>query len=243
MKLVISGSYSTGKTTTSIALSKLTGIPKTHARTMREILPSTFPGKRLERCDFHELIELGIRRFSERIIAEQSLGKSFISDGCPLQEWVYCKTRMKFGLNPTEDKDLVASHRIIHQDKWKIFEEAVNGFEKSIKDYTKSHYDNIIHLPIEFPFTKDGHRPVSDSFRNSVETLLLDTYSELGVNVIFAKGTLENRLQYIAQSLELSVKHPITEIIQSSMNIKRMNFDNILIEKDQSNIKSVFSLI
>lgn len=45
MNLAISGTYSSGKTTTTLALAYLTGIPRTHAKTMREILPDALPGK------------------------------------------------------------------------------------------------------------------------------------------------------------------------------------------------------
>ena len=48
MKLAISGTYSTGKTTTTLALAFYTGLPRTHAKTMREILPIALPGKRLD---------------------------------------------------------------------------------------------------------------------------------------------------------------------------------------------------
>mgnify|MGYP007007859318 CR=1 FL=1 len=50
LRIAISGTYSTGKTTSSYALRYLTGIPRTHAQTMREILPIILPGKSLEEC-------------------------------------------------------------------------------------------------------------------------------------------------------------------------------------------------
>jgi hypothetical protein len=34
-----------------------------------------------------------------------------------------------------------------------------------------AHYDTIIHLPVEFPFIADGHRPASKSFRKASEQL------------------------------------------------------------------------
>jgi hypothetical protein len=98
MRIAISGTYSTGKTTLSLALSYLTEIPITRARTMREILPDAFPGYSLEQCGSSELIELGMRRFTERVRAEMQRGDSFISDGCSLQEWLYGSTRLKTGL-------------------------------------------------------------------------------------------------------------------------------------------------
>ncbi|MBJ6941930.1 AAA family ATPase, partial [Vibrio cholerae] len=47
MKIAISGTYSTGKTTLTEALSIATQVPRTQARTMREILPDAVPGKTL----------------------------------------------------------------------------------------------------------------------------------------------------------------------------------------------------
>jgi broad-specificity NMP kinase len=71
MKIAVSGSCSTGKTTTTIALSLLTGIEMIHARTMREILPAVFPGKRLEECNPGEIVELIFTRLQERIVEER----------------------------------------------------------------------------------------------------------------------------------------------------------------------------
>lgn len=96
LRIAISGTYSTGKTTTSYALSYLTGIPRTHAQTMREILPQILPGKRLEECTPVDLYELGIRRLTERVSCESRLETSFISDGSALHEWVYGRARLKY---------------------------------------------------------------------------------------------------------------------------------------------------
>ncbi len=46
LRIAISGTYSTGKTTTTEAVSLWLGIPRTHAQTMREILPRRSPVKR-----------------------------------------------------------------------------------------------------------------------------------------------------------------------------------------------------
>ncbi|GHU62223.1 hypothetical protein FACS1894123_02810 [Bacteroidia bacterium] len=120
MKIAISGTYSTGKTTTAIALSLLTSIQSTHARTMREILPAAYPGKRLEKCNFQELIELGMRRFTERIFTEKQQGDCFISDGCPLQEWIYGTTKMLTGLNSSENQWKIKLHKTMYSSDLKI---------------------------------------------------------------------------------------------------------------------------
>ena len=73
MKIAISGTYSTGKTTTTLALSYYTNLSQTHAKTMREILPKALPGKRLEDVTGPELVQLGIRRLMERAVRESHL--------------------------------------------------------------------------------------------------------------------------------------------------------------------------
>lgn len=234
MKIVISGTYSTGKTTTSLALSQLTNIPVTHARTMREILPVTFPGKRLEECDFHELVELGIRRFTERVIVERKIGDSFISDGCPLQEWIYGQTRNLTGLNPSEKQWKIKLHQLIYSSKWDVFEKAINSFGDAVKKYTKHAYSHIIHLPPEIPFEPDGHRPVSELFRAKSEELLLNTYRELGLKVLETNGTLEHRLTQIINYLSLDTVMSVDEAIQKAHRIRKIRFDQIKMERSSS---------
>jgi Response regulator of the LytR/AlgR family len=230
MKIAISGTYSTGKTTTSIALSLLTGIPVTHARTMREILPAAIPGKRLEECGFHELIELGVRRFSERVIAEQKIGSSFVSDGCPLQEWLYGTTRMSTGLNPTESPEKIRMHKLLYATEWEVFEETIMALGKTVKEYTKHHYDLIIHLPVEFPFNPDGHRPTSELFRQKSEELLIRTYEELELQVVEFKGSISSRLEAILRYLRIEPVMPVDEAINIAQKTKRERFDNVKIE-------------
>ena len=65
-RIVISGTYGTGKSTLTKEISRLTGIPQAVARGMRDILPEAFPGKRLEECLPSELVQLGMIRFGER---------------------------------------------------------------------------------------------------------------------------------------------------------------------------------
>ena len=81
MRLGISGTYSSGKTLTSIALSEYTGIPRTRAKTMREILPEAAPGKTLEECTSAELLQMIVVRHVARALHERNLWEGFISDG------------------------------------------------------------------------------------------------------------------------------------------------------------------
>jgi hypothetical protein len=99
LKLAISGTYSTGKSTTTEALSIATGIPRTHAKTSRELLVDLVPGKTVMELSAMELVKLGLRRFEERVHNEAGEGP-FISDGGVFHEWVYFEARMQVGINP-----------------------------------------------------------------------------------------------------------------------------------------------
>lgn len=228
----MSGTYSTGKTTTSYALSFLTGIPRTHAQTMREILPVILPGKRLEECTPTDLYELGIRRFTERVRCEASLSDGFISDGSALHEWVYGRARLKIGLNPSEN---VVKRNF---NKLKLIPYLIpmlefnKYYERMVKMHTASAYDIFIHLPVEFPIVKDGHRPVNERFRTLSDQFLLDIITELKIPYITAGGTVEERLRKITEELDLPIQMPIEEAIAMA---KQETFKRNSLEIEYSN--------
>lgn len=230
MRIAISGTYSTGKTTTTLALSYLTGIPKTHASTMREILPVAFPGKRLETCLPNELIELGIRRFFERCEAECRYNNHFISDGCAFQEWIYGATRLKFGLNPNENQLKVNLNKLVNPVRYDVFEKTIEAFGVVARQYVKNNYDVIVHLPVEFPFSPDGHRPVKEKFRLESEKLLLQTYDILNIKPLVVTGKLEQRLQLIAETLNLPQQMSLRKAIELATDDKTRIFDSIRLE-------------
>src|SRR6184192_3377689 len=93
LRLAVSGTYSSGKTTTSEILSIATGMPRTDALTAREILVELLPGRQFQELSAGELLMLGLRRLEERIHTEAAQPGSFISDGSVLHEWVYGEAR------------------------------------------------------------------------------------------------------------------------------------------------------
>jgi hypothetical protein len=100
LRLAVSGTYSTGKTTTTEALSVATGIPRTNAMTSREILQGLIPGKQVQEPTASELTALGLRRLEERIQHEAEQPGSFIADGSVIHEWIYGVARMRVSINP-----------------------------------------------------------------------------------------------------------------------------------------------
>src|SRR3979409_394532 len=101
MRLGISGTYSSGKTSTVFAVSHLTGMPRTLAKTMREILPDAVPGKTLSQCSSAEFVQLVVRPHVERAVPTKLLGGGFPSDGSSLQDWAYGTARVVYGIDPS----------------------------------------------------------------------------------------------------------------------------------------------
>lgn len=224
LRLAMSGTYSTGKTTTSYALSYLTGIERTHAKTMREILPIALPGKTLEECTPPQLVQLGIRRFVERAVHESHLPDGFISDGSSLHEWVYGAARMESGISPGQDGWAAFVKSFVMLPSLPILRAVISNFGDVVKQHAKTSYEYFIHLPVEFPLVSDGHRPVSERFRQLSDSMLLETLETLHIPYIVIGGTLEERLARIVDELGL---YPVCEIehaaAQARDAVERLN--------------------
>ena len=231
MRIAISGTYCTGKTTTALALSFATGIPCTHARTMRQLLPETFPGKTLRQCRFHELMVLGMKRFEERIRAEAAEQGRFISDGCSLQEWLYGSTRLITGADPAEHPWIMRLKRWMHPVEWRLFRHQIRSFETVVKTYAVTHYDRFFHLPLEFPFVADGHRPTSERFRRASEERLLQAYTDCGIAVNVVSGTLEARLEQLLGHLGIRPVMPVAEAAALAIRGRQAKFDSVPLER------------
>lgn len=210
MNLSISGTYSVGKTLTSMAIAHLTGIPRTAAPTMRELLPISLPGKTLEECNGAELIMLITRRIQGRAVAESHLPNGYISDGSALHEWSYAMVRVTVGINPNESVNL---ENVEMTDEVRFYAEVMKKIGIPARQHTKKAYDAFVHLPIEFPIVEDGHRPVNERFRALAEALLLKTLEELEIPVHIVGGTIPERLAKIIEIFGFEQKMSIEEAI------------------------------
>lgn len=194
MRLAISGTYSVGKTLTTMAVSHLTGLERSAALTMRELLPISVPGKTLEECTAAEIIMLITRRNQGRAVNESHLTDGFVSDGSSLHEWCYGTVRVLVGINPNESVHL---DTIEMTDELRFYAEVMRQIGVPAKQHAKQSYDSFVHLPIEFPLVEDGHRPVSERFRSLADEMLLDTLREMDIPVHIVGGTIPQRLRKI----------------------------------------------
>lgn len=213
MRLGITGTYSSGKTLTSLALSHFLGMPRTQARTMREILPEAAPGKTLEQVTSEQLVQMIVIRHTERVLHEKLLANEFVSDGCSLQEWIYGSVRVKYGINPNESAEISMQPGSRNTPEIAYFEKIMEELGKFFKRHVEASFDLFIHLPNELPLAKDGHRPVNEKFRSESDVLLKKTFEEIGMKYHIVGGSLDKRLQEIAAITGITPKMEASKAI------------------------------
>ncbi|ALG06314.1 AAA family ATPase [Kibdelosporangium phytohabitans] len=210
MRLAIAGTYSVGKTLTTIALAHLTGLPRSAAATMRDLLPISVPGKTLEECTPAELIMLIMRRNQERAVNEAALPNGFVSDGSSLHEWAYGTVRVLVGINPNDTVELAD---VPLTEEIRFYGQVLEQMAVPAKQHAKANYDSFVHLPIEFPLVADGHRPVSERFRALADKLMLRTLRELEIPYYTVAGSVADRLQTIVDIYGFTPASSIDEAI------------------------------
>jgi nicotinamide riboside kinase len=236
MKIAISGTYSTGKTTLTEALALATGVPRTQARTMREILPDAVPGKTLEQCNPYELINLGLTRVTERVVNEERAGSRYFSDGSCLHEWVYGAARLNTGINPSEPDWLLSLRRLVGAPFANIHKGYIEAFGSLVKRHAKKTYTKFVHLPIEFPLVADGHRPVSEHFRTMSNDLLLSTLKELHIPYIEVRGSMQERINVIVDHFQLPLVMDVEQAVE--LAVKKVKAEAIEIEQHRNAVLS-----
>ncbi|GAA0396647.1 AAA family ATPase [Streptomyces luteireticuli] len=212
LRLAISGTYSSGKSTTTEAVSVATGIPRTHAMTSREILLDLVPGKQVQELNADELLMLGLRRLEERIHNESGPGP-FVSDGSVIHEWIYGEARMRAGINPGAGFLHRAVKTVAGLPSRPFYQGYMNAYGRIVKDRAKRVYDAYVHLPVEFPLRPDGHRPVSERFRRLSDTLLVETLEEMEIPYHVVGGSVRERVERIVEIFELPLVMPLDEAI------------------------------
>lgn len=216
LRLAVSGTYSTGKTTTTEALSVATGIPRTHAMTSREILQDLVPGKQVQELTASELTALGLRRLEERIQHEAEQPGSFIADGSVIHEWIYGVARMRVGINPGAGLTVKTVKGILGLPYKKFYGQYMDAYGTVVKARARRSYDAYVHLPVEFPMKTDGHRPVSEKFRALSDELLIETLQDLEIPYHVMGGSLRERLDKIVSIFGLTLVMPIDAAIEEA---------------------------
>lgn len=187
-----------------MALSRYTGIPRTRAKTMREILPDAAPGKTLEQCTAAELLQMIVICHVDRAVHESRLWDGFVSDGSSLQEWIYGRARVIVGLNPNDSVHLTDAEGVPLTEELRFFEQVIDQLGEALKRHVKATFSAFVHLPNELPLAADGHRPVNERFRSMCDQRLLETLVQLGIPYHVVGGTMSERLERIVDLFHLT---------------------------------------
>jgi len=212
IRLAVSGTYGVGKTTTTEALSVATGIPRTHALTARQILRDLMPGKTLEQLSAKELTLMGLRRLEERIHNEAEI-PYFISDGSVFHEWVYGQARLRLGINPGDGSLLRIIKALRGLPARPFYQQYMDAYGMITKNRAKRLYDAYIHLPVEFGLPQDGHRPVSEKFRQVCDQMLIEILEELEIPYHVVRGSVRERLEQIIDHHQLPTVVPLDKAV------------------------------
>lgn len=184
MKIAIVGAHGVGKTTLTKALEARTPLVAPVPTPMHNPLPGTV--KSLQDCSNEEVLRLSQRRYTERIVQEQSSG-DVISDGSVLHEWVYASTRLALGIYPDDNSEPSTSPVVQTQLN------LVEDFTEEALAYFEQAYDHVFFIPVEFALPRDG-APISDRFQLEAGQQLFELLSLTSKPVHVLTGSLEERL-------------------------------------------------
>jgi hypothetical protein len=188
MKIALVGAYGAGKSTLAAALASRWNVPVVHGTAMDR--PLAGERRSIADCTDAELIQLTVRRFTERVVGEAQAPDGYISDGSVLHEWVYGRVRLAVGSFPSPEvraDDILAMHS--------PYLEVIDQVGLLMKEHA-ARYDAVIHLPIEFPLA-GGDPPINERFRSVSDHLLLGVLAELRLPLYTARGDLERRISVV----------------------------------------------
>ncbi|MEV5387735.1 AAA family ATPase [Streptomyces sp. NPDC052721] len=196
LRIAVAGAYGNGKTTLTTELSRQLGLPRTHGSPMRD--PAGGSGKSLEDCTDPELIQLAVRRFTERVVDEARWAEGFVSDGSVLHEWIYTKVRLVLGRLPTPSARLDSTSR---PAVTAAYEEVTDQIGLLAQEYACDTYDLVVHLPADVPLP-EGHRPISEHFRRVSDQLLLETLEAWRIPFQVVTGSVQERVRRCRELVE-----------------------------------------
>jgi nicotinamide riboside kinase len=228
-RICVSGTYSTGKTTTATALSLLTGIPRVDASSAREVVTELYPGMRFQDLSTTELMALGFRRLELRIQAEALLDAQggFIADGSVLNEWIYGTTRLITGPNPGSSRWHKVVKNTLTLPGRPFYRRYLRAYGDMARQRARHGYDIFFHLPVEVPMDPDGHRPVDERYRAISDIQLLNALSELGQPVVTVRGSVEERLEAIVDMLDVPTVMDVDVAIGKATDIVRASRERV----------------
>lgn len=144
------------------------------------------------------------------------LGDHFISDGSSLQEWLYGAGRVMHGMNPNATAANEGGRAVVTEAEMEFFAKVVDQYAIALKQHVRDTYDAYVHLEHELPIAADGHRPMNEGFRATIDKKLLQTLDELEIPYHIVRGTMPERLTQICELFDLKPVMGMAEALELS---------------------------
>jgi hypothetical protein len=116
-------------------------------------------------------------------------------------------------MDPSATVGLDRAEKNEYSDEMRFFEKVVDQFGYAFKQHVKATFDAFVHLRHELPIADDGHRPLNDNFRSTIDDMLLATLDELDIPYHVVGGTLPERLTVIVDRMCLHTVTGVEEAI------------------------------
>ncbi len=174
-RIVVVGSFSTGKTTLAERLARDLRLPLL-PETAREVVELGFKLDKDANAETETLIFL--KQYNNEISTPEFVGDRSLIDVMAYAGWVLD--------NQPRRKENA------------LWEECEELAERSLR----TNYSNVFYLPIEFPIVADGLRPMDPEFQKEIDqriVRLLDTHSIAYKTVT---GSVEERVEQIEDHLD-----------------------------------------
>ncbi|MBN2675997.1 MAG: ATP-binding protein [Alphaproteobacteria bacterium] len=178
MKICITGSFSTGKTTLATGLSKYFGIPFPQSDRAKDIGQNLQKEKRINELSFEEKWELQ-KQFLLQMIKSRKNLTTYVTD---------CST---FTWNPY-NKYLLGENNFTSLPEYEKYYQLAEN-EKEI-------FDVIFYLPPEIPLEDDSFRPASKKDRFYIDREIIKNLT--GYEYYQLTGSIEERLNTAVDILE-----------------------------------------
>ena len=99
----------------------------------------------------------------------------------------------------------------------------MDAYGQVAKIHSKQWYTDVVHLPVEFSMSADGHRPVSEKYRILSDEEIQKGFISIGKKTQLVSGSQIERLKKIIKLYNLPVIIPIEEAVQQAEQVIKTN--------------------